>query len=118
MKIRWLLLFLTVFLVIGYFREFFFVNINRVMYGKFYHSNPYEDDIMPAIMYPFDKLSYATLYYLKYPFTLVWTAIFYFISFITIKKVSTEKIFLKFLTYAYTGILVLAALAMVYGYLV
>jgi len=118
MKIKWLLLFLLLFLALGYFREFLFVHINRVMYGKYYNMDPYEYEPMPAIMHVFNKLSYSVLYYLKYPFTIIWTTLFYLLSYITIKKLSTERIFLKFLTYAYLALLVLAACAMAYGYLV
>lgn len=118
MKLRWLLFFLLLFAAAGYFREFFFVHTNRLMYAKYYSINTYEYEPMPVLMKPFESWTYSALYYSKYPFTLLFTAIFYFLSRITLKKMNTAPVIVKMLNYTYLVMLVLAALSMAYGYFV
>jgi hypothetical protein len=118
MKLKWILLFLLLFGALGYYREFFFVHINRIMYGKYYSMNAYEHDAMPLIMKPFDQWTYAALYYAKYPFTLVFTLAFFLLSKWCLRKLSSAAVLLNTLNYAYLLMLGLAALSMAYGLLV
>jgi hypothetical protein len=115
MKIKTLIIFLLIFGCIGYFREFFFVNLNNIMFQKYYN---HTDLPIPAVMEPFNSFSYKTLYYSKYILSLVWIAIFFVANYLAVKYLSDQKILLKFLIYSYIILLTLAALAMIYGYFV
>lgn len=118
MKLKYILLFLLLFGAIGYFREFFMENLNIVMAGVYRNTNEYANvnRPMPAVMLPFSKLSYATLYYLKYPLTLFWTAVFYFVSLLALKRLAANKSIVKYLTIAYVALLAISALSMAIGY--
>lgn len=61
------------FIATGFFREFLFVNINEQMRVSFYNSP--DPHIAPSLSW-LSSFSYDTLYYLKWPLTLVFTAIF------------------------------------------
>ncbi len=115
MKPGKLILFFLLFLSLGYFREFFFVNLNNIMFQKYYH---HTDLPIPSVMLVFDSFSYKTLYYSKYIYTVVWIAIFFCASYLAIKNLCKQKILLKFLTYSYLILLSLAAISMLYGYFI
>lgn len=115
MKIRWVLFFLFVFWILGYFREFFFVNLNNIMYLKYYGHTILP---IPSFMSFFNTLSYTTLYFSKYFFTAFWFILFFFMNYFATKILGTEKILTKFLIYAYVILLSIAALSMLYGYFV
>ena len=74
MKIKTLIIFLLIFGCIGYFREFFFVNLNNIMFQKYYN---HTDLPIPAVMEPFNAFSYKTLYYSKYIYSALWVVIFF-----------------------------------------
>jgi len=120
MKVRIILFFLLLFGVTGYFRERFFEHLNIIMAGRYRGTDEYA--IMglkvPAIMEPFNRWSYETLYYSKYAFTLIWTVIFFTLSYFALKKLASNKNILKFLTYSYLILLLLAGISMVYGYII
>lgn len=115
MKIKMLLLFLLLFGCIGYFREFFFVNLNNIMFQKYYN---HTDLPIPDVMQPFNAFSYKTLYYSKYIFSLCWITIFFAANFLALKKLTGQKILIKYLIYSYIILLTLAAFSMIYGYFV
>lgn len=115
MKIKAILFFLLLFGIIGYCREFFFVNLNNIMFEKYYNHTTLP---IPNIMYVFTTLSYKTLYYSKYLYTLIWIAVFYALSYFALKKISGEKKLLKYLTISYLILLILAALIMAFGVLI
>lgn len=115
MKPGKLILFLLLFWALGYFREFFFVNLNNIMFQKYYN---HTDLPIPSVMLIFNSFSYKTLYFSKYIYTIVWIAVFFFANYIAIKNLSTQKILLKFLIYSYLILLSLAAITMLYGYFI
>lgn len=115
MKIKTLIFFLFIFGCIGYFREFFFVNLNNIMFQKYYN---HTDLPIPRVMKPLNIFSYKSLYYLKYLFTLLWIGIFFLANYLAIKNLTPQKILLKFLIYSYIILLTLAAVVMIYGYFV
>ena len=112
MKAGKIIAFLILFACLGYFREFFFVHLNGIMYKKYYGHTSLA---VPGVMHLFESLSYKTLYFSKYIYTLIWIAVFFFTNYFAIKTLSTQKILLKFLTYSYVILLSLAAIAMAYG---
>ena len=85
------------------------------MFQKYYG---HTDLPIPEIMKPFNAFSYKTLYYSKYPLTLFWVVVFFTANFFALKKLTGQKILLKYLIYSYIILLTLAALSMIYGYFV
>ena len=113
-KIKWLILFLSVFAVLGYCREFFFVHLNIIMFEKYYGSvSPVHP---PAIMDVFRTFSYTTLYYSKYIYTVIWLLLFFAANYFALKKLTAIPYFIKILFYSYSIMLLLAAGSMLYGY--
>ena len=115
MKITKLIFFLVLFGCLGYFREFFFVNLNNIMFQKYYN---HTDLPIPSIMLVFNSFSYKTLYYSKYIYSIIWIIIFFFANYLALKNLSDQKILLKFLAYSYVILLSLAAITMLYGYFI
>jgi len=115
MKTKAILFFVLLFGIFGYCREFFFVNLNNIMFEKYYNHTTLP---IPSSMYIFTTLSYKTLYYSKYLYTLIWIAVFYLLSYFAIKKISGEKKLLKYLTISYFILLILAAIIMAFGLII
>ncbi len=108
-------LFLFIFLCLGYFREFFFVQMNNILYQKYYGTQT----ALPVatIMSVFQRFSYSNLYYSKYLFTIAWVAVFYLANFYVLKKLADAPL-IKYLNYAYIIMFVLGVLSMAYGLVV
>jgi hypothetical protein len=115
-RVKLFLVFLFLFAFVGYLREFFFVHLNIIMYSKYYNSPPTRP--LPAIMQPFDAFSYAALYYSKYIYTVLFAVLYFFLNRITIAKLTKNAVLIKTLSYSYFIMLGLAALSMIYGYIV
>lgn len=115
MNAKRVIIFLLIFGFLGYSREFFFVNLNNIMYEKFYG---HTDLPVPGVMGIFTNFSYKTLYYSKYLYTLLWIFLFFSLNYIAIRTLSGEKKLARFLVYSYLLLLFLAAVSMVYGYFV
>ncbi len=115
-KNKWYLFCFLLFACLGYFREFFFVHINNILYRKYYHRDTVLD--VPSIMKVFEKLSYDGLYYSKYIYTLLWVALFFAANYFTVKKLTSNVYLTKFLIYSYSAMLLLAFISMAYGYFV
>lgn len=114
-KISQVVFFILLFGCLGYMREFFFVHMNNIMYRKYY--NMTTDLEVPRIMHIFESFSYDILYYSKYPYTLIWTFIFFACSYVALKKLTASPLALKLLCYAYCLLLLLAGVSMTYGYI-
>jgi hypothetical protein len=115
-KILWILGFVLLFAVLGYFREFFFVNLNVIMFMKFYENSPAMP--VPAVMKAFEHFTYAQLYYGKYLFTLLWTGAFFAANYFTILRFTGNRFFIRLLFYSYAVLLLISFLSMVYAYFV
>ena len=118
MKLKWtyFILFLFLFAILGYIREKFFVEYNHLMYIKYY--GKINDLPIDSFIFAFDGFSYNTLYYLKYPLTILSVFLFGGLSFLSIKYILNEKKLLKWIVYSYLILLTLAGLSMLFGYLV
>ncbi len=118
MKINWkyFILFFFMFAILGYVREKFFVALNHLIYVKYY-GNTSEAPIDPFIL-ALNTFSYSTLYYLKYPATLLSFLMFGGLTLLTVRYVVNDKKLLKLVVYSYVILLTLAALSMLFGYLV
>jgi hypothetical protein len=118
MKFNWkyLLLFLILFGALGFFRENFFVGYNHLMYIKYYGEQPVTK--IDAYIENFKDIPYKTLYYLKYPFTLLSVFLFGLLSTLSIKFIIREKKLVRWVIYSYLILLTLAGLSMLFGILI
>ncbi len=116
LKYSWAFIFILTFAAMGYFREFFFVHLNIILYEKYYHST--SPAPFPEIMIFFRRFSYDTLYYSKYVYTLLWILFYFLANFFALKKLSNVVYFRKILVYTYLIMFVLAFFAMAYGYFI
>jgi len=105
------------FAVLGYCREFFFVQLNIIMYSKYYGNLPPVPT--PAVMRVFEAWQYNTLYYSKYLFTILSTAIYYGVNRFTLKKVAaTSMPLVRVLNIAYLLVIFISGVSMLYAYFV
>ncbi|MGZ3885323.1 MAG: hypothetical protein ACXVP0_07940 [Bacteroidia bacterium] len=104
------------FIALGYYREFFFVHINNIATIKYY-GKPTGLPV-PGSMRFINTLSYKTIYYLKYPLTILSFLLFYGLSLWCLKTLTNDKKLLKWLTYSYLLLLLLSSVSMLWAYFV
>ncbi len=104
---------LVFFILLGYFREYVFINFNNLIYFKFYKSTTMP---IPSAFLFFTKFSYATLYYVKYPLTITFVAIYIITSIISLKFLRMNNWYQKLLLIIYGIIILLSVILMIYGY--
>lgn len=105
--------FVLAFALLGYYREYFFGHYNNVMYFM-YNGNstvPVRPDFQVFL-----NLSYLTVYYLKYVFTIVFFTAFFILSYLSVKAFVGDKKILKWFTYSYLVLLLLSSVLMVWTY--
>lgn len=109
------LLFIALFALLGFSREFLFVNINNQLYKLYYgHSNlP-----LPSSLSFISILNYNSLYYWKFALTIAFYLAYYFTSFMAIKMITGNKKFTIWITYIYALLLILAGITMLFNYIV
>lgn len=73
---------------------------------------------VPGFMRGLLHWPYETLYYSKYAYTLLCTALYFGLSYWALKKLTSKVFFTKTLLYAYLIFIVASALSMLYGYFV
>jgi hypothetical protein len=115
-KISWFVILFISFALLGYFREFFFVHLNIIMYEKYYNTT--SPAPFPGIMNFFRKFSYEYLYYSKYIYTLLWLLAFLLVNYLAVKKLTGNSYLIKILIYTYLSMFTLALFSMLYGYLI
>ena len=108
-----LFLFLIFFICLGLFREYVFININNVIYFKYYKNT--------SVPIPFGfgwltKFSHSTLYYLKYPLTILFVVVYYFSNIFFLKNFSVNFFYIRILNWAYGILVFTSALLMLYAY--
>lgn len=109
------ILFISIFAALGFSREFVFVNLNNRLYSLFYKHNDY---ILPNSLSFFNQFDYDTLYYIKYPLTVLYFLAYFFTSYFTIKQLSSHKKIAQSAIYIYLILLALASISMLYNYFV
>lgn len=112
---KWLL-YLLLFALAGFVREYFFVHYNILLYYVYYPNM--EPTHLSAFMKSFADVPYATLYYFKYPFTLLWTLLFFLLTHYAIKHLAGKAFLLRVNKITYLLVLFLAGLSMLYGWVV
>jgi hypothetical protein len=66
----------------------------------------------------FNQFDYDTLYYIKYPLTVLYFLAYFFTSYFTIKQLSSHKKIAQSAIYIYLILLALASISMLYNYFV
>lgn len=109
------ILFIVLFAILGFSREFLFVNTNNQLFKLYYHN---EDIKIPKSLDFITHLEYSTLYYLKYVFTIIYFLAYLFTSYFAVKLICNDKKNAKWILYIYTILLVLSGISMSYNYLI
>lgn len=92
----------------GFYREFFFVNINEQMRYLWYGN---EESMMSDALSLLDSLDYWTLYYLKWAMTVVFSGIFLIESALFTKLILGKTLW-KELIFMYTILLIVSGLVL------
>lgn len=109
-----LFLFLLFFVILGLLREYVFININNIIYFKYYKQTSVP---IPFGFGELTKFSFAELYYLKYPLTLVFVVVYYVSNRFFLKQFQVSDLYVQLLNIAYFCLLFISALLMLYAYL-
>ncbi len=108
-----LLMFLIFFAVAGLIREYIFVNLNNIIYYKYYKSTPIP---IPFGFAWLTQFSHTTLYYLKYPLTIIFVVFFYFFNWLFLKQFRASRFYIRMLTLSYLVLFSLSVFSMLYAY--
>lgn len=108
-----LILFLLVFVLLGLLREYIFININNLIYFKYYKNT--------TIPIPFGfgwltKFSYSALYYIKYPLTILFVLIYLGWSIFFLKQMNVFSFYIRILILSYIVIIAISSILMLYAY--
>jgi hypothetical protein len=101
------------FAVLGFSREFLFVNLNSRLFSLYYNHNDY---LLPNSLSFFNQFNYNTLYYIKYPLTVLYFLAYFFTSYLAIKHFCQNKKITVWVIYIYALLLALASISMAYNY--
>lgn len=114
---NWLkyLIILVIFAFLGFSREFLFVNINNQLY-KLYYNNP--SIIIPDSLKFIESFEYRTLYYLKYPLTLIYFLAYFLTTYFSVRIMINHKKYTIWVIYIYALLLILAGITMAYNYFI
>ena len=107
--------FISIFALLGFSREFLFVNTNNQLYKLYYHD---EDIKIPESLEFITHFQYSTLYYLKYLFTIIYFLAYLLTSYFAIKHICRNKKNTQWVIYIYAILLVLSGISMAYNYLI
>ncbi len=108
------ILFIGIFAVLGFSREFLFVNMNNQLYSLYYH----HEFILPECLFFLNDFDYATLYFMKFPITFLYFLAYLFTSFFAVKFICIHKKNARWVFYIYAILLVLSGISMLYNYLI
>jgi hypothetical protein len=114
--IRVLLPAAVVLLLLGYFRDYIFININFLS-GVKYYPNIETDYKLPSQLSFLNSFTYEQLYFGKFFVTLLFLAAFLLVSIVVIKKLFTDSKYIKWTVYAYISLVVLSGIFYSYGML-
>lgn len=109
------LLFLSLFALLGFGREFLFVNINNQLYKLYYGHSSLP---LPASLSFLAHIDYSTLYYSKFVLTILFYAAYLAVTVLALRLTSGDKKIIRWAIYIYLLLLILAGLSMLYNYLV
>ncbi|MBS1635503.1 MAG: hypothetical protein JST26_06230 [Bacteroidetes bacterium] len=113
--ILYLLVLFAAFAILGFSREFIFVNINNQLYNLYYG---YNDAPIPASLHFITAYSYETLYYAKYPLTILYAVLYFLTTYLAVRYMTADKKFGRWAVYIYALLLILSGIVMAWGYFV
>jgi hypothetical protein len=106
---------LTAFACLGFTKEFLFVNINNQLYKTYYKNN---DILISKSLTFLSKYNYGTLYYIKYPLTILYFTVYFIVSFYSVKIICDNKKITRWIVYIYSLLLILSSITMLYNYII
>lgn len=107
------IIFIALFAVLGFSREFLFVNINNQLYKLYYgHSSLPLPDSLSFLA----DVEYSRLYYSKFGLTVAFYLAYLGVSLLAIKLIVNDKKITRWVVYIYLLLLILAGLSMLYNY--
>lgn len=109
------ILFIILFAILGFSREFLFVNTNNQLFKLYYHD---EDIKIPTSLDFITHFQYSTLYYLKYVFTIIYFLAYLLTSYFAVKLICQNKKNAQWIIYIYSILLVLSGISMTYNYFI
>jgi hypothetical protein len=107
--------FLSAFALLGFTKEFLFVNINNQLYKTYYKNN---DILISKSLNFLSKYSYETLYYIKYPLTIIYFMVYFMVSFYSVKIICDYKKITMWIVYIYSLLFILSSITMFYNYII
>ena len=108
LKQIYLALLVLAIVALSFFRESVFVNINGHIWFLYYHNDKSYLYSFLSFLLP---LTYLQLYWFKWLLTLLFVALFLFLSCLVIKLLFGDKKFVKWTIYAFLAIIMIAAVS-------
>lgn len=105
---------LLVFAGTGFFREFVFLNWNEQMRVTYYSS---PDSHVAGMMQWLGSFSYEALYWMKWPLTLIFSALFAFYSYLIVKLLFADRRYNRITLVAYVAVFVASFLFFAIGWM-
>ena len=102
------------FAILGFSREFIFVNINAQLFDLFYGHTDFK---LPNSLSYFASMNYNKLYYLKYVLTLLYYIIYFVVTYFAVKIICVDKKYTRLIIYIYALLLLLSVISMAYNYI-
>jgi hypothetical protein len=113
-RISLAILLAAIFLACGFLRDYVFLNVNEQTRVAYYHST--DSSLSPSLHF-LTRFSYMQLYYAKWMFTFFFSFLFMVLTLAFVKLFFREKKFLRWTVFAYGGLILLAGLFFLGGYL-
>src|ERR1700751_40000 len=110
-----IILFVISLLCLGFFREYLFVNINGILYNKFFGPNGNNLHSIPAIFNFLSPVTYQTLYISKWFITPLFAFFFWLLQKKFLDFLFHEKKTTRWLTVLYLSLLLLAGISLCTG---
>lgn len=107
--------FLGLFALLGFSREFLFVNVNDRLYNLYYG---HQDSLLPNSLEFLKQYSYSTLYYGKYILTITYYLAYLGSTYWCIKTICNDVKPAKKAIYIYALILLISMLVMLFNYFI
>ena len=102
------------FAILGFSREFIFVNVNAQLFDVFYGHTDFK---LPNNLSYFASMSYNKLYYLKYILTLLYYIVYFVVTYFAVKIICVDKKYTRLIIYIYALLLLLSVISMSYNYI-
>jgi hypothetical protein len=106
---------IILFIATGFFREFVFLNWNEQIRVSFYDVT---DSHVASSMQWLSGFSYEALWWLKWPLTLFFSALFAFYSYILVRIIFQEANYTRLVVLAYTAVFAAGFLVFSFGWLI